>query len=134
MKLKFSLMALLVVPGFLAAQGCQQQQAKPATSSATLDLTTPQSVAPTPVAYTPSPMPTMQTATPDAASMSAPTPMVNATVTPASGNTYTVKPGDTLWKIAAAHYGDGKKWHQIVQANPGLQPSQLKVGQTITLP
>ena len=73
-----------------------------------------------------------------------PTP-VHTTVTPDAGSphngfgyrhggTYTVKKGDTLWKIAAAHYGDGRKWKQIVDANPGLTPEKLKVGQTITLP
>jgi 5'-nucleotidase len=53
---------------------------------------------------------------------------------PITGGSYTVKPGDTLWKIAATHYGDGHKWKQIVDANPGLEPSKLKIGQTITLP
>jgi nucleoid-associated protein YgaU len=76
------------------------------------------------VAYAPPPV---QTATPDPA-------LSSSTPTAASANTYTIKKGDTLWKIATQHYGDGKKWHQIADANPGLTPSALRVGQTITLP
>ncbi len=52
----------------------------------------------------------------------------------ATGQTYTIKKGDTLWSIAARHYGDGKKWTQIVDANPGVDPKKLAVGQVITLP
>ena len=118
--MKFAIPAIAVC--ILIAAGCQQQQPKPTTDSAALDVTP----APTPVAYAP-PAP-VQTVTPDPA-LAASTPASNA-----SGNTYTIKKGDTLWKIATQHYGDGKKWHQIADANPGLTPSALRVGQTITLP
>jgi nucleoid-associated protein YgaU len=118
---KFAIPAIAVC--LLIAAGCQQQQPKPATDSAALDVTP----APTPVAYAP-PAP-VQTMTPDPA-LSSSTPASSA----ASGNSYTIKKGDTLWKIATQHYGDGKKWHQIADANPGLTPSALRVGQTITLP
>ena len=50
------------------------------------------------------------------------------------GGKYTVKAGDTLFHIAATHYGSGGQWKKIAAANPGLNPSKLKVGQTITLP
>jgi hypothetical protein len=30
---------------------------------------------------------------------------------------YVVAPGDTLWSIAEAHYGDGRAWTRIVDAN-----------------
>jgi 5'-nucleotidase len=49
-------------------------------------------------------------------------------------NTYTVQEGDTLWSIAEEHYGDGQRWEDIVEANPGLAPENLAVGQEITLP
>jgi 5'-nucleotidase len=52
----------------------------------------------------------------------------------ASTAAYTVKKGDTLYKIAREHYGDGKAWNKIAAANPGLSPSTLKVGQRIVLP
>jgi len=115
---KFAIPAIAVC--LLIAAGCQQQQPKPATDSAALDVTP----APTPVAYAP-PAP-VQTMTPD--------PALSSSTPAASGNTYTIKKGDTLWKIATQHYGDGKKWHEIADANPGLTPSALRVGQTITLP
>jgi 5'-nucleotidase len=109
------------------AVGCQQQPKQAATDSAALQVSP--APAPTPVAYN-SPAP-MQTMTPDPAlSQSAPA----AASASASGNTYTIKKGDTLWKIAAAHYGSGQKWKEIADANPGLTPSSLRVGQSISLP
>jgi nucleoid-associated protein YgaU len=118
---KFAIPAIAVC--LLIAAGCQQQQPKPTTDSAALEA----APAPTPVSYA-APAP-VQTVTPDPA-LSAAAPAANS----AAGNTYTIKKGDTLWRIATEHYGDGKKWHQIADANPGLNPTALRVGQTITLP
>jgi 5'-nucleotidase len=72
-------------------------------------------------------------AAPDPA-LSTSTPVAASVGNSAAGNSYTVKKGDTLWQIAASHYGDGKKWREIASANPGLTPSALRVGQTIELP
>ena len=119
--MKFGIPAILA--SLLLAVGCQQQASKPMTDSAALDV----SAAPQPVAYA-SPAP-MQTMTPDPALSSG----VSA-AGEASGKTYTIQKGDTLWKIATSHYGDGKKWHEIADANPGLSPSALRVGETISLP
>jgi nucleoid-associated protein YgaU len=87
------------------------------------------SVAPAPIAVEPAPQPV------------APQPVVSdvptqAPVAPAAaaGGKYTVQKGDTLWKIAATNYGDGKQWQRIASANPGLTPSSLKAGQTIMIP
>lgn len=52
----------------------------------------------------------------------------------ASGDSYKVKKGDTLYAIAKAQYGDGKKWERIAAANPGLTPGTLRAGQTLTIP
>lgn len=47
---------------------------------------------------------------------------------------YVVQPGDTLFRIARAHYGSGAAWHKIALANPGLTPATLKAGQKLVLP
>jgi 5'-nucleotidase/UDP-sugar diphosphatase len=51
-----------------------------------------------------------------------------------AGGSYVVKHGDTLYKLARDHYGDGKQWTKIASANPGLSPQTLKVGQKIVIP
>jgi 5'-nucleotidase len=55
-------------------------------------------------------------------------------VVPASGRTYTVKKGDTLWGIAQRTYGDGKQFKKIAAANPSIKGDQVNVGQKIVLP
>lgn len=66
----------------------------------------------------------------------APTPktVVDATPVPPAGREYTIKSGDTLEGIARAELGDGQRWRQIVEMNPGLDPKSLKIGRKITLP
>lgn len=64
------------------------------------------------------------------------TPVAVDVTTPApvaSGKVYVVKPKDTLFSIAKAHYGNGAKYKDILAANPGLT-TNIKVGQKITLP
>ncbi len=52
------------------------------------------------------------------------------------GESYTIKKGDSLWKIAVAAYGDGYKWTSIWKANKQSVPNanMLFVGTTLTLP
>lgn len=71
------------------------------------------------------------TATPPPASGTA-APAPTATPTPATsgGGTYTVKPGDTLWRIAL---DNGTTVAAIQQAN-GLTSSIIFVGQVLTIP
>jgi nucleoid-associated protein YgaU len=59
--------------------------------------------------------------------------------TPAAGGaaeTYTVKPGDSLSKIARHHYGDATKWHAIFDANRDQldNPDLIHPGQVLKLP
>jgi 5'-nucleotidase len=68
---------------------------------------------------------------------STPTPVVSNEPAPAASagqRSYTIKKGDTLYGIAVAHYGDGKQWTRIANANPGIDPSRLMVGKTIIIP
>jgi nucleoid-associated protein YgaU len=59
---------------------------------------------------------------------------------PAAENPYTqwyeVKPGDTLWKIAKQHYGDGSLYPEIFKANQDVltDPDKIKVGQMLRIP
>lgn len=50
------------------------------------------------------------------------------------GGVYRVQAGDSLWKIAAAKYGDGYKWTEIAKTNNLKNPGVLTKGQELTLP
>lgn len=50
-----------------------------------------------------------------------------------SYTTYTVKKGDSLWKIAKKLLGNGKKYPQIQKAN-GLSSDLIKAGQKLKIP
>jgi nucleoid-associated protein YgaU len=109
----------------MAMLGCQQEQKPAQTTSArptALDVSGP-AVSSTPT-YQPAPT-------------SVATPAGDATVTQtssASAANYTVKKGDTLYRIAKDRYGDGKQWQKIASANPGVSASTLRVGQTLVIP
>lgn len=49
-------------------------------------------------------------------------------------DTYVVKEGDTLTAVAQWWFGDAAKWDLIQDANPGLTPQRLQIGQRIKLP
>ena len=50
---------------------------------------------------------------------------------------YTVRPGDTLYKIAKKELADGNKWRDIYNNNLkiiGKNPNLIHVGQKLVLP
>lgn len=49
-------------------------------------------------------------------------------------HTWKVQKGESLWKIAQASLGDGKRWREIASLNPKVNPNQLEPGQVLTLP
>lgn len=53
---------------------------------------------------------------------------------PAGPRRYTIKNGDSFWTIAKAEYGNGAYWSHIQRANPGIDSSRIKVGDSIILP
>jgi LysM repeat protein len=57
---------------------------------------------------------------------------------PAAGpQTYTVRPGDSLWRIAQSFYGNGSAWPKIYNANRdtiGSNPNLIRAGQSLDIP
>lgn len=52
-----------------------------------------------------------------------------------TGAPYRVRPGDTLWSIAAAHYrGDPRQGVWRLRRENGLSGSELRPGQILRLP
>lgn len=49
---------------------------------------------------------------------------------------YIVKDGDTLWKIADAHYGNGARYEEIFEANRPMlsHPDKIYPGQRLRIP
>ncbi|MDQ8186093.1 LysM peptidoglycan-binding domain-containing protein [Pelagicoccus sp. SDUM812002] len=54
----------------------------------------------------------------------------------ASQRSYTIQPGDSLYKISRQVYGDGSRWREILNANRDVIPDEgsLKVGASIRIP
>lgn len=53
-----------------------------------------------------------------------------------STTTHVVKPGETLWSLAARYYGDGHQWQELARRN-GIATTDgapLRVGQRLTVP
>lgn len=61
----------------------------------------------------------------------------NRTSSNSKPKTYTVKNGDSLWKIAKKFYGSGSKWKTIYNKNKkviGKNPNIIKPGQKLVIP
>ena len=112
----------------LAEQGGTAAVERVATTPARVPAVAP--AAPV-TARTPSASPTAPT-TPPAVATAASAP-VAATGAP---ETYVVRAGDTLSRIATRVYNDASKWDVIYQANRKTMPTtgSLKVGQTLVIP
>lgn len=52
----------------------------------------------------------------------------------AGADVYVVKSGDTLSEISLAVLGTSKRWKEIVDANPGLDPQRMVVGARLKMP
>jgi LysM repeat protein len=48
-------------------------------------------------------------------------------------DTYTVKAGDSLAKIALKLYGDANKWRELADLNGIADPGKIKIGQLLNL-
>ena len=65
----------------------------------------------------------------------------SSTAKPAAGvagpaRTYTVRKGDSLWKIAKQFYGKGSAWPRIHEANKDVihDPDMIQPGWTLRIP
>ena len=110
-------------------QGCKREQTESTDNTSSMD-TNPPAIADT----TDTNQPPMDTNPPVvAAPPVAPTPPPVVTPPPVetSGTEYVVIKGDTLGKIARKN---GVKLKALEDANPGVVPTKLKVGQKLTIP
>lgn len=58
-----------------------------------------------------------------------------ATATAAATMEYTIKNGDSLWKIAANELGNGLRFEEILELNPQInKDSKLSIGMKLKLP
>ncbi len=59
-----------------------------------------------------------------------------AAVTASSSGTHTVRPGETLWSLAARYYGNGHKWRELAALNGLSEGGErgVAVGQVLRLP
>jgi len=49
-----------------------------------------------------------------------------------SDEAFTVRAGDSLWKLARVHLGSGLRWRELLKANPWIKnPNRLKIGTKI---
>jgi nucleoid-associated protein YgaU len=132
-EMEFDMKKLAVVCSIALAAlvGCSNKNKSPNASVTEVSKPTPTPTpAPPPVVVQPAPQvqPVISDSSPVVTTAAAtPTPAI-------TGNVYTVQKGDTLSKIARAKYGDLSAVRKIKEANPGINPDQLKPGQKINLP
>lgn len=65
------------------------------------------------------------------------TPANSPPTSPSGAPTFTeyqVRDGDTMVTIAEEWFDDRNKWDLIAKANPSVDPTRLRIGQTIRLP
>ena len=67
------------------------------------------------------------------ATVKEPEPVKEPEKTTAAYTTYTVKKGDTLWRIAQKNLGKGTRYKEIQQLN-GMQDDRIRVGQKLKIP
>ena len=125
---------IIAAAASLALVGCQQQKGPQTTELADAPQQRPvEELLPKPQ---PQPSePAGPTTPPPAAKVTAvePAPTPPPAGTPRS---HTLQKGDTLWSLAVKYLGQGRRWPEIVRANPDLHlvPERLPVGKTIIIP
>jgi nucleoid-associated protein YgaU len=135
LKMSFGSDGTVTVSGHIAAESDRQKIVDTLTSAPgitrvedRMSLAPAEPVETTPEAAPPAP----PQATPEAAADEDTQPAVMAE----GGRTYTVKSGDTLWKISEEIYGNGSKYMKIFEANTDLleHPDRIFPGQELKIP
>ena len=74
-------------------------------------------------------------AQPASAPQPAPARPQTAAAPQAPAGEYTVKEGDSFWKIAASQLGNGARYQEIIDLNPQIDPKKpLNIGMKLKLP
>ena len=90
--------------------------------------------APAPQAVVAAAPPVKAAAAPEMETAAQPSPKEVATTKSTLPAHYTVVKGDSPWRIALKLYHDGRRWREIVAANPKLDFHRLLPGQALQLP
>jgi LysM repeat protein len=132
------MMTVVLLAGALTLIGCNNMQkdgdrAPPPPTLQHTQVARAPAPAPRPMA-TVSPMPAASVSPVPAATVSpvpaAPVP----TDVVAGGKVYVLKKGDTLARIAREQLGGLSNMHDLINANPGIDPNTVYPGQEINLP
>ncbi|MGC2752055.1 MAG: LysM peptidoglycan-binding domain-containing protein [Candidatus Acidiferrum sp.] len=114
-------------PGILIQQVQPLAPAQPAKAVAT--VSTVRSVQPPALA-----MP-MQPASPAGSIRPAQPKLAISSSSMAMQRTISIRPGDSLWKLAQQNLGRGNRWHRILAANPHIaDPNFIRSGAQLNLP
>lgn len=120
-----------ITPADYVAPAKAPAAAAPSAAPATTAQAPAPAPAPATTAAPAAPAPTAQA--PAAAEAPAPAAATSAATAPAA-QSYTVKKGDSLWKIAESTYGDGAAWKKIAEANKLRHPNLIEIGAELQLP
>src|SRR6185437_9669637 len=128
----FSISLSVVVLMALLIQGCRKPSDNSDTgnqdTSSTPQLPTNPAPDTNPTPMTPAPETNLPTPPPV---VQAPPPLPPPVAPPAVGEDYTVIKGDTYSRIATK---SGTTVHALMEANPGVDPKRLKIGEKLHLP
>ena len=128
-------LAIATIVLAVMAPGCKRKQPAPQTIAVEPPMRPIESLKPvTPPPAPPRPKATVTAVAPKPATASARTVKVVKPAPAPKLRTHTIKKGDTLWSLAKNYLGDGRRWPEIVKANPGLKPERLQIGQTLNIP
>ncbi len=109
-----------------------EQTAATDTEPVMIDIYEPPAYEDVPPTSISEPIPTYQETT--SFSSPEPAPEPERIPPPPTKTVHVVRKGDTLWSLAVKYLGSGRRWKDIRDANPGIDPKKLLVGQKLVIP